>query len=814
MVRTCIVPGCKSSAEILCHRFPKLPALSELWTKAIKLQELYNMPSMERTKYRVCHNHFPEDAYVCYTQRRILKKDVVPSLNLPSEQIIEGQNVKIEIDVQSPITNEIDMQLSTDNLEYIPDIPLEQDEKHIEQMLNQAEGMPTRYYADDISLNLQETQDDHVYFVYDANDIEQVQNIEFADDIWISSETECETLPILLENKIEAEENTNYYCIKKDQLKFQLKHMYQSDFINQYDLINTQKVLSNMPRSKVWQQNSQEVLLKPGICKIIRQHLRNKAYTMNWREKYCILIWDNTVLAPHIKYDSLNDIIIGFEDLGNRRSNKFANCALIFMLHGLKSDWRLPIWFGYYENRIKTSQLVKCIKDIVKMVTRGGFRIVATVCKQSPANVAAINFLLRDTQRRKCLVNKHRNIIELYGTKILPFFDPSSLIKAVRNNLLIKDLEINISKNVYHEKQSSYATWKCLELVYIIDTRKNASKRVLPQITDKHIIFDKINKTEVKYATQIFAKNVSAYMQLLSDIIGYIETEIGYLEIPIEGSTATAKVLDFFSNLFDSINGYSEDSDVPLLRSITYNSAHHEFWSSAVTKLRNMRYVEPLSKEPVKKSLCLKNWIQTIRNFQILWKMLRKHGFEQLRARHFHLRPLGKFFECIKEKKYRNPTCTEICAAYKKLLRNSFFWSNSFDEDKIKKNISLKVAFKHCSLCQLTVSKYGAFKREIYRKMRKVVNQYINIMHYQFNIKEKIKTVLEQKFDFNFIYCAEHYKAQKTLIIDFVIITCLNRWCKTVSNMLNGKDTTKNEIPIMKQAQQIYRQTLKRKKNK
>lgn len=295
---------------------------------------------------------------------------------------------------------------------------------------------------------------------------------------------------------------------------------------------------------------------------------------------------------------------------------------------------------------------------------------------------------------------------------------------------------------------------------------------------------------------------------------GCIETGIGYLKMPIQGSAATAKVLGFFSNLFDSVNGYTEDSDVPLHRSITCNSAHHKFWSSAVTRLRSMRYVERLSKAPVKKSLCLKNWIQTIRNFQILWKMLKKHGFEQLKARYFHVRPLERFFECIREKKCRNPTCTEIRASYKKLSLNRFFWLNNFEKDKVQKTVSLKVAFKYCSLCQLTVSKDGEFKREIYRKMRKIVNRYINIMYYQFNIKEKIKTVLIRKFDFNFIYCAEHYEVQKTLIIDFVIITCINRWCKTIDNMLNGKDTTKNEIPIMKQAQQIHRQKLKRKKNK
>lgn len=106
-------------------------------------------------------------------------------------------------------------------------------------------------------------------------------------------------------------------------------------------------------------------------------------------------------LKTHVDYDILDDIIIGFEDWGKKRTNKFADHVLVFMLRGLKSGWKMPISFGFCENQTKTPQLIHCIKEIVKAVTKSGFKIVATVCDQESSNVAAINLLRQDTIRRK-----------------------------------------------------------------------------------------------------------------------------------------------------------------------------------------------------------------------------------------------------------------------------------------------------------------------------------------------------------------------------------------------------------------------------
>lgn len=59
--------------------------------------------------------------------------------------------------------------------------------------------------------------------------------------------------------------------------------------------------------------------------------------------------------------------------------------------------------------------------------------------------------------------------------EIVPFFDPPHLMKGVRNNLLNKDLEIEVAKKLNERK---FASWKYLEIAYNIDTRRNVYNRI------------------------------------------------------------------------------------------------------------------------------------------------------------------------------------------------------------------------------------------------------------------------------------------------------------------------------------------------
>lgn len=155
-----------------------------------------------------------------------------------------------------------------------------------------------------------------------------------------------------------------------------------------------------MPSIKTLKRMLQKVMLKPGVCKIIIRYLRQTSKTMSNNEKLCVLMWDEMSLTPHIQYDPKNDVITGFEDWGMRRSNKFADHALVFMLRGLNSGWKMPVAFGFCDSVTKTPQLLRCIKQIITVVNKCGFDIVATVCDQGSCNVAAINTLLQNTAQK------------------------------------------------------------------------------------------------------------------------------------------------------------------------------------------------------------------------------------------------------------------------------------------------------------------------------------------------------------------------------------------------------------------------------
>lgn len=114
---------------------------------------------------------------------------------------------------------------------------------------------------------------------------------------------------------------------------------------------------------------------------------------------------------------------------------------------------------------------------------------------------------------------------EIDGKEIIPFFDPPHLIKGVRNNLLTKDLEINVSRTSTNRQ---FASWKIIELSYKIDINGNSFNRMLPKITEEHVIPNKIKKMKVKFATQIFSNTLAAYIDMFTRLQGRVVHIIKY----------------------------------------------------------------------------------------------------------------------------------------------------------------------------------------------------------------------------------------------------------------------------------------------
>jgi len=83
----------------------------------------------------------------------------------------------------------------------------------------------------------------------------------------------------------------------------------------------------------------------------------------------------------------------------------------------------------------------------------------------------------------------------------------------------------------------------------------------------------------------------------------------------MEEGIATEEIINFFYNLFDSVNG-SEVKENDLRSPVREDSEHHAFWTNTKGILRNISYVDKITRELMKSVLSLKNWLFTIDEFE------------------------------------------------------------------------------------------------------------------------------------------------------------------------------------------------------
>lgn len=271
--------------------------------------------------------------------------------------------------------------------------------------------------------------------------------------------------------------------------------------------------LFTLPSRRLLSTMLSKVPIETGISPLLMEVLKENVKP---KERYCTLMFDELNLSAEIHYDEALGRIDGFENNGHFTTQQFADHALLFMVKGITKNFKQPIAYTFVKGATNKQQLCALIKEVVSCIQSTGLEIIATICDQGGANERAIKLLHEETKAYYMRKNeRYKN--DFYEIeydpselkkriKIIHFFDPPYLLKGIRNNLLQKNL-LFVTDNIKKEAQ-----WKHFVDLYNIDSTIQDIK-MLPRLTDQHIIPGKIKKMKVKIAAQFFSQRVSSLMR-------------------------------------------------------------------------------------------------------------------------------------------------------------------------------------------------------------------------------------------------------------------------------------------------------------
>lgn len=222
-----------------------------------------------------------------------------------------------------------------------------------------------------------------------------------------------------------------------------------------------------------------QIPLYPGICTKILEHLAEYVHKMPERDQQCALVFDEMSLRQNLEYDHSNDLIYGYEDFGDARDPKYANTALVFLLQGIRRQWKQPIAFYFVHSKMASSRssihsLDKCIKNVLDACNSVKLDIVATICDMGTNNVSALEALGATYDNPFFSHN---------GRLIYRFFDPPHLLKCTRNLFFKHRVKctIEIGGNCVEGEVDATHIRQAIE-----EDKKNIF-RTVPKITEAHL---------------------------------------------------------------------------------------------------------------------------------------------------------------------------------------------------------------------------------------------------------------------------------------------------------------------------------------
>ncbi|XP_021963465.1 uncharacterized protein LOC110858887 [Folsomia candida] len=299
---------------------------------------------------------------------------------------------------------------------------------------------------------------------------------------------------------------------------------------------------------------------QPGRCQDILDCLKDKVERMHPVEKDCILTLDETALHKGLQYNRFSDRIEGFEDFGGSdRTMNIADYALVVMVRGLNTDWRMPLAYYYSCHSSTSSQLYNIVCKFFEDLFSIGLNVRGIVVDQGGCNQGMF---------KKFGVSIEKPFFMYMDKKIYFMYDVPHAIKNIRTGLTKYNFRME-----GHEGVVSMAHIKEFYDIDCMSTFRCSSK-----LSDAHFNLTNLSKMKVKLATQLFSRSVASGMRTRIDL-GELSTNF----------SLTAEFCERMDTIFDMCN--ISESHCPLKKwksnSQVFQNLHEwkaaEMWLSGLT---------------------------------------------------------------------------------------------------------------------------------------------------------------------------------------------------------------------------------------
>lgn len=358
--------------------------------------------------------------------------------------------------------------------------------------------------------------------------------------------------------------------------------------------------------------------VSPGFPTEVEQKLQKKADSLSNEERQCVLMFDEMSIKTSLDYDVKEDLIEGFEDLGPLgRTNNIANHALLFMLRGLKRQWKCPFAYFLSKNGTKKTPLALLIDLCLEKLFKMGFSIRVMVSDQGSTNSAAIKLLGISKDNPYYFFGEH---------KIHFLFDVPHLFKSIRNNFINHEIIVN----------GNVVSWEDIRSFYNVDKKSENGCRAAPKLSERHINPQSFQKMSVKLATQVFSQSVSRGM-IAASKMGAIKSS---------SALNTAEFLGKMNDMFDCLNSKHHDDPTPMRRPLKATNPNIlNFLEESIPYINSWKININQQNPP-----CFDGLILTIRSVLSLYKDLQLEDCKYLLTGRLNQDPIENMFGVLRQR--------------------------------------------------------------------------------------------------------------------------------------------------------------------